>query len=238
MPPTSPPGQPDGTDNWFGTLPGQTLLESEHATIERALAERPALPWLWLAPEVQPLDIVGRGLKLAVRPGAGADAAYTGDIRCGLPLPLANESIGVVVVQHVARPDASGDALLAECARVLVPGGRLWLFALNPLAPYRWRWRGAGLRASEPLGWRRRLRRIGLAPEPVSQGIGPSWKLLVSEHPQDGPGLRAAYAVRADKRTLPLTPLRRRLPLRLPRSQGIPAAYRAAPPARRELSDA
>ena len=27
---------------------------------------------------------------------------------------------------------------------MLVPGGKLWLFALNPLSPYRWRWNGNG----------------------------------------------------------------------------------------------
>lgn len=237
MPPSLSPGQPDSADGWFGTPPGLILLESEQATVERAVAERPALPWLWLAPLVQPLDIVGRGLKLAVSRDPVGKPAFSGDIRCGLPLPLANESIGVIVIQHVARSDDAGNALLAECARVLVPGGRLWLFALNPLAPYRWRWRGAGLRASEPLTWRRRLRAVGLAPEPVSQGIGPSWKPLVSEHPQDGPGLRAAYAVRADKRSMPLTPMRRRLPLRLPGSHGAPATYRGAPSARRGLLD-
>jgi hypothetical protein len=39
----------------------------------------------------------------------------------------------------------------------------------------------------------------------------------VSEQPQSGPGLRAAYLIRAEKRTLPLTPLRKREPLRLSR---------------------
>src|SRR3546814_13939965 len=69
--------------------------------------------------------------------------------RCRLPLPLASESIGVVVLQHVAAPGRSRRELFEECARVLAPGGRLWVFALNPLAPYRWRWRGTGLGASE-----------------------------------------------------------------------------------------
>ncbi len=217
MPPSSSPGQPDGARAWFGSDAGLAVLESEQPAVLRALAERPALPWLWLGPVEQVSRVDGRGLRL-VASGEG----WSGAAACGLPLPLASESIGVVVVQHVASTRPSGRALLAECARVLAPGGRLWLFALNPLAPYRWRWRGSGLGASEPLTWRRRLREAGLAPEPVSQGVGPGWRIGVDHAPQDGPGLRAAYAVRAEKRAWPLTPVRRSAPLRLP--EGIPAA--------------
>src|SRR3546814_2320618 len=46
--------------------------------------------------------------------------------RCRLPLPLASESIGVVVLQHVAATGRSRSELFEECARVLAPGGRLW----------------------------------------------------------------------------------------------------------------
>src|SRR3546814_15099397 len=105
--------------------------------------------------------------------------------RCRLPLPLADESIGVVVLQHVAAPGRSRRELFEECARVLAPGGRLWVFALNPLAPYRWRWRGTGLGASEPLSWRRRMRAAGLVPEPVSQGLGPGWKVRVAHRSEE-----------------------------------------------------
>jgi hypothetical protein len=216
MPSLSPTGQPDSASAWFGTVPGRALLDSEHALVAHAFSERPGQSWLWLGPQAQTLAADGRGLRLA-----SARGGYLGDVRCALPFPLASESIGVVVLQHVVRSGAAGQALLDECARVLVPGGRLWLFGLNPLAPYRWRWRGAGLRASEPLTWRRRLRGIGLVPAPVSQGIGPSWRVCVSDHVQEGPGLRAAYALSAEKRTLPLTPLRRRAAMPL---QGAPAA--------------
>jgi SAM-dependent methyltransferase len=217
MPLPSPTGQPDSASAWFGSDAGRAVLESEQPLLLRAFAERPSQPWLWLGPVAQELDVEGHGLRLSAS-GAG----WSGSARCGLPLPLANESIGVVVVQHVARARSSADGLLDECARVLVPGGRLWLFALNPLAPYRWRWRGSGLGASEPLTWRRRLRAAGLAAEPVSQGLGPGWQVGVSHDLQNGPGLRAAYLMRAEKRAWPLTPVRRRAPLRLP--EGVPAA--------------
>ena len=217
MPPDSATGQADSARAWFRSDAGLALLESEHPTVMRALSERPAMPWLWLAPVEQGAPEHSDGLRLVASSGGWSGAA-----RCRLPLPLASESIGVVVLQHVAAPGRSRRELFEECARVLAPGGRLWVFALNPLAPYRWRWRGTGLGASEPLSWRRRLRAAGLVPEPVSQGLGPGWKVRVAHEPQNGPGMRAAYAIRAEKRAWPLTPVRQRA--RLPMPEGIPAA--------------
>ena len=217
MPPLSATGQPASPRDWFRTDAGLAVLESERPAVERALAERPALPWLWLGPVEQVTPVDGSGLHLV----ASADG-WSGDARCGLPLPLASESIGVVVLQHVAARGREGRGLFAECARVLAPGGRLWIFALNPLAPYRWYWRGAGLGAAEPLTWRRRMREAGLTPEPVSRGLGPRWQVRVAHEPQDGPGVRAAYAICAENRAWPLTPVRQRL--RLPLPEGIPAA--------------
>src|SRR5690606_15388077 len=116
-------------------------------------------PWLWIAPVACSEVPAGHGLCL--EPGG---EGWCGAVRCALPLPLANESVATVVLQHVARRDRASD-LLQECARILVPGGRLWLFGLNAVSPYRWRWVGHGLSASEPLTWRRRLRAAGLVPD-------------------------------------------------------------------------
>ena len=137
-----------------------------------------------------------------------AARGFQGDVRCGLPLPLPSDSCGVVVVQHLADISAEPAVLLEECTRVLVPGGRLWLLALNPLSPYRWRWRGQGPRSAEPFSWRRRLRSAGLTPDAVTQGLGPTWTIAPEPVMQDGAGLRAAFLLRAEKRRLPLTPMR------------------------------
>jgi len=168
MPPDSATGQADSARAWFRSDAGLALLESERPTVLRALSERPAMPWLWLAPVEQDGTGHGHGLSLTAS-GQG----WSGAARCRLPLPLASESIGVVVLQHVAAPGRSRRELFEECARVLAPGGRLWVFALNPLAPYRWQWRGTGLGASEPLSWRRRLRAAGSAVIDLARvGIG------------------------------------------------------------------
>ena len=217
MPPLPAPRQTDPS-HWYGSGPGRCVLDSQGNAIADAVAERPGQPWLWLAPVAAAVDMPpGRGLQLLAQ-GTG----WNGAVRCALPLPLANESMATVLLQHVPFTGADSAELLDECARVLMAGARLWLFALNPLAPYRWRWQGTGLSAAEPMLWRRRLRKAGLVPEPISQGVGPRWQVRTSNELQQGPGLRAAYLLRAEKRAIPLTPIRQRAPLRI--GGGVPAA--------------
>ncbi|WP_052338442.1 hypothetical protein [Luteimonas huabeiensis] len=213
MPSTSLNGQPATPAAWFASPAGRALVDGEAAMLERVMAERPTPPWLWLAPVpcAPPDQACGRGLRLWAD-GAG----WRGAVRCEGALPFPSESMGTVILQHVLRPDG-GDGLLAEAARVLEPGGRLWLLVLNPLSPYRWRWRGHGLHAREPLGWRRRLRAAGLEPEPVSQGIGPGWRPHADSTLRSGPGLCAAYALRAEKRVAALTPVAPRRALSVPK---------------------
>ncbi|MEO6227207.1 MAG: methyltransferase domain-containing protein [Thermomonas sp.] len=206
---------------WFASPAGQMVIASEADVLRTVARERPNQPGLWLQPgvvdmgDIDCLDAPGVRLHAA---GAG----FAGDIRCGSALPFANECCGVVVVQHLADISAEPAALLAECARILMPGGRLWLLALNPLAPYRLRWQGQGPRPAEPVTWRRRLRATGLVPDPVSQGVGPTWAIAIAPELQDGAGLRAAFLLRAEKRRIPLTPLRATRTLRL--QTGLPAA--------------
>lgn len=207
---------------WFLLPAGQAVLDSEHTVVADALAAHPVvgLPWLWLAPtpRVSPVEAPeGRGLRL----GPDRDH-WQGGVRCRLPLPLASESLGAVVLQHVLGADRDADTvLIEECARVLVPGGRLALLALNPLSPYRLRWRSRGLSAHDPATWRRLLADAGLHPEPAARGVGPQWSPTASPSLQSGPGLRAAYLQRAEKRAIPMTPIRPRVPLAL--ADGVPA---------------
>lgn len=216
MPLPSPTGQPESALAWFRSDAGRAVLDSERALASAALAERPGQPWLWCAAGPEPASASGRGLVLE----AGS-RGWDGRVSCSLPLPLPSDAFATVVLQHVAAGGPHAATLLGECARILVPGGRAWLFSMNPLSPYRWRWRGVGLAAPEPLTWRRRLRAAGLHPDPVSRGLGPVWRVAVDGETQDGPGLRAAFVIRAEKRVVPLTPVRGRARLRL---EGAPAA--------------
>ena len=223
MPVPSTTGQPEdprspARDPWFASAPGQALLDSEWPHLCALLGERPGQPWLWLGPAAAGADeLPGPGLPLRPVPGG-----WIGPVRCALPLPLANESIAGIVLQHPALSGPRLAALLAECARVLVPGAALAVYCLNPLSAWRWRWGGGGPGASEPQPWRRRMRAAGLAPDPVSQGVGPRWGATADTTLQHGPGVRAAWVLRAQKRVLPLTPVRTRVPVRI--GAGAPAA--------------
>ena len=210
MPPTLPLSvfrrQPDAVaaEAWFAGRAGQAILASQAECLRVALQQRTGHAAVWLRPAAaEQACMLDDAALLRLQPeGAG----FSGDLRCALPLPLASESCGLALVQHVADASADPLALLDECARVLLPGGWLWLLALNPLSPYRWRWRGQGMRVSEPVTWRRRLRAVGLVPDAVSQGLGPTWEVAHDPCLQDGAGLRAAFLLRAQKRRLPMTP--------------------------------
>lgn len=220
MPVASDPRQPPAPA-WFSTEAGRILLESQQPALASALCAHPAGTWLWLAADDADVGLQhvlgGRGLRLQLRNGR-----FEGDLRCALPLPLASESLGCVVLQHVGEGVGAGRAaLLEECARVLLPGGVLAVIALNPASPYRLRWQGQGVSGTEPVTWRRRLRRVGLAPEAVALGIGPRWQMQVDPRPQEGAGLRAVYLVRARKQVAALTPTRA---LRIGHAAAVPGA--------------
>lgn len=191
-----PPGNADA-QGWFGGDAGQALLRSESGAVQRVLAACPALPWVWFGVPAAPAPAAGRGLVLRQD-----GRCWNGAVRCGLPVPLASESFGAVLLQHVLDDGEHCVGLLEECARLLAPGGTLWLAALNPWAPYRLRWGGTGLCARTPGGWQSLIRRAGLPAGAVQlQWLGPVWRL------QPGPAgvgardlSRAALALTVTKR--------------------------------------
>jgi SAM-dependent methyltransferase len=184
--------------DWFGSEAGQGLLAAEAGAVQRVLAACPALPWLWLgAPAASPPLAAGRGVMLR-----GDHRQWGGAVRCGLPLPLASETFGAVLLQHVLDDGLDTDDLLGECARVLAPGGTLWLAALNFWAPYRARWARSGLRTRDPGRWQAALRRAGFAGDSISmQWLGPHWRV---GHGDAGVGatdrFRAGLALTVNKR--------------------------------------
>ncbi len=190
--------------SWFDTEPALSLRELERQRLALVLATRPVTPWLWIAPTpawTQDPLLPGRGLTLHRQP-----PGYSGDARCALPLPLPSESVNAIVLQHVTARDA--EALIAECERVLMPGGRLWLSTLNPFSPFRRQWRRHGLVVRTPQRLRHSLEQAGLSCQELTW-LGPMWRDRSPDRSSLAP-LRAACLFTAEKRTLALpgpTPL-------------------------------
>ncbi|WP_408950481.1 methyltransferase domain-containing protein [Lysobacter sp. Hz 25] len=183
-----PDHDPDCPLNWFGEVVGQGLLEVEAAAMSRVLAASPTLPWAWFGVAAASPPGGRRGLALRRSP-----KGFDGAVRCRLPLPLASEAFGAVLLQHVFDDGADPQPLLSECARILAPGGRLWLATLNPWSPYRLRWAGSGLRARDAGHWQAMLRASGFGADAVSlQWLGPRWRVAHGEA-----GVGAADVVRA-----------------------------------------
>lgn len=198
--------------DWFDGPAGKGMLDAEAGAVDRVLAGCPALPWLWIGAPAAALPVglaAGRGLVLHRR-----DQGLDGPIRCRLPLPLASESMGAVLLQHALDAPGDADSVLGECARVLAPGGTLWLAALNPLTPYRARWAGAGLQARGTGHWQSALRVAGFSRLAISiQWLGPHWRVQPGRGVEAGIGagdrLRASLAFTVVKRVhAPIPPAR------------------------------
>ncbi|HEV8693916.1 MAG TPA: methyltransferase domain-containing protein [Lysobacter sp.] len=221
MPALAPSRQPEGPLAWFGSAAGQGLLAVEAAAMTRVLAATPALPWCWLGVPgaVPPEAPGGRGVLLRREGFHAEDMRFGGALRCGLPLPLANEIFGAVLLQHALDDGFDPDELLGECERILAPGGTLWLTALNAWSPYRARWARTGLRAHVTGAWQASLLRAGFALDSVNlQWLGPRWRM---DQGDVGVGmndwLRAGIALSVSKRVHALVPP---MPLRSFRWQG------------------
>ena len=185
-----------GSSLWFSGHPGQVLLEDERTWLAARLQARPSQPRVWLGP-VPSVRESGSAFTRTVHVFPDR-VGYSGSIRGSLPLPLASDCMGDVVLQHPPAQEAG--QWLEEGARVLVAGGRVWLCVFNPLSPYRLRGRGSSLRVPLLSHWRTCLQRQGLHIVSV-HCLGPTWRLRACGGQALSPwSLGAACVFEAEKR--------------------------------------
>lgn len=194
---------------WFQTPEARSVLVSGWPHLIRACDTRPNMP-VWVVSALGRPAAFG---ELPLHQGVWLTAwqgGYCGDATCTHPWPLPNESVGTLLLHHVTDCRVERSALLEDSYRVLVPGGQLFLFAMNPLSPMRRFWWRAGISASEPSSLRRALRTQGFHCDTSTMGYGPIWTADPDDRTSRGAGPRAAYMMHAEKRTIPLSPVRAR----------------------------
>lgn len=192
---------------WFQTPEARSVLVSGWPHLAAVCDTRPNMPVVCVSVMGKPGAFSALPLPSKVWLSAW-NGGYGGDAHCTHPWPLPSESIGTLVLHHVTDTGIDRDALLEDCYRVLLPGGQLFVFALNPLSPVRrWWWRHR-MRAAEPSSLRLALRRQGFHCDTSTMGFGPVWRDAADATSSRGAGTRAAYLLHAEKRTIPLTPLR------------------------------
>lgn len=137
-----------------------------------------------------------------------------GEFTCGdEALPVASGSLSLAYALCVLETSPRPDALVAELARVLKPGGVAVLITLNPWGLARLRWSFQGLEPIDPAALSKWLAGGGLDIE-RQRWLGPMWSPPRATDLQETrpggllAGLRAGHLVVARRREAGMTPLR------------------------------
>lgn len=228
MPALQLPRQAEALRAWLAEPTARDLLlRAQSSWIERSGADGAGGQiWLRLLPELDwplPAPRACFADAWSLMPEGGR---WVGAWRAGLDvLPLVTASVSRIDLRFVLEVVPEPERLLSECARVLLPEGRLLVFGLNPWGIARMRWARHRLSALPRSRVVDCLRAEGL--EVLGQRtLGPRWgwggEGAVEERARVELG-RVAWAVLAARRDVGLTPLRR-APAAWRGSPGVPAA--------------
>jgi SAM-dependent methyltransferase len=135
----------DAAAEWLATPLGRYVLDKEQAYFDRTVADIFGYNALQLGlPDADLLKASRITFKLKADPAARA--GLRADFR---DLPIAANSIDLVVLAHVLEYSADPHQVLREVARVLLPEGHLLIAGFNPWSPWGWR-RTFGRRSGYP----------------------------------------------------------------------------------------
>ncbi len=144
---------------WTATTLGRSILAAEQKALAACLPNlenQTVIELAWLE-----LPATGMSESIAWR---AATSTWQSPAQCSLEmLPLISRSVDVVIWRYLGLEWRSRRRLLADIARVLVPGGSLVSVALNPLDARIWRLAGiAGIGLQAAGGINSIARAVGL----------------------------------------------------------------------------
>lgn len=156
------------SDSVFSLAEMRRLLAEEWAIARARSVQVAAGPALSFAPEASQARVSLAGHPALARLHLAGNT-FDGDVRCSLAeLPWETDSVQLIVVRHITDCLAPDSGFESEIARILAPGGSLFMFGLNPLSTWRFWWARhtrRGLRAprcSSAAHMRRVLERLDL----------------------------------------------------------------------------
>jgi SAM-dependent methyltransferase len=130
---------------WLATPPGRYVLAHEQAYFDRTVADIFGYNALQLGlPGAQLL--ASSRIPFRLTAGPSAPAALRADYR---DLPIAANSIDLVVLAHVLEFSDNPHQVLREVTRVMLPEGQVLIAGFNPWSPWGWR-RTFGRRSGYP----------------------------------------------------------------------------------------
>lgn len=153
---STPETTPQGLGEWFTTTPlGEYLLRQETAYFDSAVAN--VFGYYALQIGLSELDLLRASriplrCRIDARSGAGILARPT-------ELPVAGNSVDLVVLPHVLEFGAEPHQILREAGRILMPEGHLVLSGFNPWSLWGGRRRLPGP-ASAQVPWNARFIRL------------------------------------------------------------------------------
>lgn len=244
---------------WFDSPLGQRLLAAERSLVDQMLARRFGYHLLQLGcADLLLHDKSPMGHKFSFRPWQAAGSCHTA-VAAVEAIPLASESVDLVLLHHALDFSAYQHQLLREVERVLIAGGHVVIVGFNPLSSWGLRnklqffrrgqapWHASMLGTLRLTDWLKLLDfqveqiRYGMYALPVNSERVIQYSGLLDplaahlNWPTGG-----MYAISARKQVLPLTPVQtkwRSLPvhgLGLPVPDKVGQVSRASAPASNE----
>jgi len=207
-----------GTDlGWFESALGLGLIESTQRQVIPLLTSHIGVRGLYVRPSAAVSPLLSGNMLQSTISVFHQGTTLGGDLRAEPDsLPIESESLSLVYLLHTTDLPIDVPPFLAECARMLLPEGVLFLLAHSSTSLWRLRWRGCGLRARSEAALRRLLQEAGLDVE-YALGLGPAWPRLLTSSREPASRwvpypLRASVLLMARKRRPGMTPLISRKP--------------------------